>query len=275
MNIKKIVKQLYNSLPLKRQVYSVIRKIKVPPKKIYEHLHFKGWFTVSARENKFRIYHYGYQIENEIFWNGLDGWERQSLRLWIKLSEISDVIIDIGANTGICALIAKSVNPASKVFAYEPVLRVFDKLVRNIRKNKFDINAEEIAISNYEGEATIYDQPTEHVYSVTVNENLALGSIPTIIKTKRLSGIIRENDLTKIDLIKIDVETHEAEVLEGMGEYLGAFKPILLIEILTDKVAKRVGEILGSLDYKYYEIDEFNSVVISHTVSGAETKSRK
>ena len=69
--------------------------------------------------------HYGFQLENEIFWSGLtNGWEKISTRLWIELSKNSKVIFDIGANTGIYSLVSKSINPTSQVFAFEPVKRV-------------------------------------------------------------------------------------------------------------------------------------------------------
>ena len=50
-------------------------------------------------------------IENEIYWNGIkDGWEKISLELWQHLAKNAQVILDIGANSGIAAFIAQSVN---------------------------------------------------------------------------------------------------------------------------------------------------------------------
>lgn len=43
--------------------------------------------------------------------------------------------------------------------------------------------------------------------------------------------------------MKIDVETHEPEVLEGVGEYLKKFRPSLLIEILDDEITAKVQNI--------------------------------
>jgi FkbM family methyltransferase len=257
--LRRALKKLYHILPFKKPLFYLVRFVHVPSSHIYQHLYFKGWFDVKTSKSKFSIFHHGYQIENEIFWKGLEGWEGLSIQLWIKLSTLSDVIIDIGANTGIYALVSKSINPKSKVYAYEPVKRVFDKLVLNINKNKFDIKAEEIAISNHDGTAIIYDQPTEHIYSVTINKNLAHESTvvtPVSIVTKTLSTIIEENKLQKIDLIKIDVETHEPEVLEGLGKYLGLFKPILLLEVLNHDVAERLNQILAFEGYQFYDIYE-------------------
>jgi FkbM family methyltransferase len=259
LTLRRLLKEIYSSMPFKGKLFSLIKSIYRPSHEVYQHLHFKGWFRVKAEMSYFWMYHHGYEVENEIFWKGLHGWEKTSLSVWMKLTTISDIIFDIGANTGIYALISGSVNKNSKVFAYEPVKRVYEKLDKNIRKNQFDIIAEEVAISNFSGTATIYDRPTDHIYSVTVNKNLAgfeAAVIPTTVSVKTLSDIIKENKLEKIDLIKIDVETHEPEVLQGMSEYLGLFKPMLLIEVLTEDVAEGINILLGKVGYKYYKVYE-------------------
>ncbi len=171
----------------------------------------------------------------------------------------SDVIFDIGANTGVYSLIAKSLNPESQVYAFEPVRRVFEKLESSNRLNDYDIVCFECEISDSDGTATIYDTPTEHVYSVTVNKNLSAENIeviPTEIKVRRLDSLIEEMKIEKIDLIKIDVETHEPEVLEGFGKYLDVFKPTMLIEVLNDEVGEKIEALIEGKDYLYFNLDE-------------------
>lgn len=212
----------------------------------------------------FKIKHYGYQIENEIFWAGLtEGWEKESIKLWVQLCKTSDVIIDIGANTGVYSLIAKTINPKAKVYAFEPVTRVFEKLKENIALNDYDIVPIEKAVSNTEGTAVIYDTAAEHVYSVTVNKNLSSPEIKvteTIIETITLNSFIRQNNIEQIDLIKIDVETHEPEVLEGFSDYLFHFKPTILIEVLNDEVGEKVDKLVRGLGYLYFNIDENKTI---------------
>jgi FkbM family methyltransferase len=258
--LKLLLKKVYAIIPFKKQLFTLLKHLYVPPQVTFRHLHFTGWFSVEIEKGKtFSIYHYGFEIENEIFWKGLRGWEATSLEIWIQLSKTSSVILDVGANTGIYSLIAKSVNSESKVHAFEPVHRVCAKLIGNIQANGFDVVCHEVAVSNYDGEAIIYDRPTDHIYSVTVNRNTTNdGSpvIPTVVTTKTLRSIVERDGLRGIDLIKIDVEMHEPEVLEGLGEYLEKFTPILLIEILTDEVALKVNSILQELNYEYYKIYE-------------------
>ena len=212
----------------------------------------------------FEIRHHGYQIENEIFWNGLTGgWEKASMAIWIALCKKSAVIFDIGANTGIYSLVAKAINPASDVYAFEPVNRVYSKLVDNSRLNDYDIACHELAVSNFDGKALIYDTTDEHILSVSLNKNLnppETKVIPTLVNTVKLSSLIEKNKIKRIDLIKIDVETHEPEVLEGLEPYLSRDKPAMLIEVLDEGMGKRIEKIVRGKNYLYFNIDESKGV---------------
>lgn len=260
--MKKVLKFIYNIIPFKKQFFSFLRNnLKFIPS-FYHHLTFKGTFEVCIEEknNFFKMFHYGYMLENEVFWLGIpNGWEKESTKLWIELSKQSNTILDIGSNTGLYALISKSVNPQANVFAFEPVDRVYKKLIKNIELNHYNITAIKKAASNSDGKAVIYDTDAEHLYSVTVNKNLTPG-IKDVFETKidviKLSTFIKENNIQGIDLIKLDVETHEPQVLEGMEEFLKLFKPTLLIEVLEEEDGKKIEAILNDLDYLYFNINE-------------------
>ena len=83
-----------------------------------------------------------------------------------------------------------------------------------------------------------------------------ISCVPTTIRVARLDTLIEQLKIEKIDLIKLDVETYEAEVLEGLGTYLDKFRPTLLIEILNDEVGHRIEALLKGKDYLYFNIDE-------------------
>lgn len=258
--LKKIIKLVYNILPFKKEIFLLFKSACRPGSRIYKHLHFKGIFDVNVGRKKFKMYHFGYQLENEIFWSGVTGeWEKNSISLWIELCKISNCIMDIGANTGLYSLIAKTVNPGAKVYAFEPVKRVYDKLRSNAGLNKYDIVCEQLAVSSYCGKGVIYDQDIEHIYSVCVNKNImpfTVDVIKTEIDTISLEAYIKNKNIPKVDLMKIDVETHEAEVLKGMGDYLRQMRPVILIEVLNNEVGKKIEEILDGKNYLYFNIDE-------------------
>src|SRR6187402_3175387 len=138
--MKKLLKAIYSLVPFKKEIYSVLKVVWTPSESIFRHLHFKGIFTVKVNDSKsFKIHHFGYLIENKIFWKGLnDSWEKESLKLWMKLCETSHSILDIGANTGIYALVAKAINPSAKVFAFEPHPKFYNMLQKNVALNNFD-----------------------------------------------------------------------------------------------------------------------------------------
>lgn len=260
--MKNVIKYIYKVIPFKQQVFSFFKYFNLP-ENIFKHLYFKGIFRVNFDHYSFLIKHYGFQIENEVFWKGLyGGHEKISMKIWVELCKSSDVTLDIGANTGLFSLVSKAVNPKTPVYAFEPVTRVYNKLSENVTINNYDIYCFDYALSNFDGKAKIYDTDAEHTYSVAVNKNLLSASdkfIETEISVKKLSTFIQEFNLEKIDLIKIDVETHEPEVLEGMGKYLIQFQPTLLIEILNDEVAAKIQDLIKDIDYLFFNIDEVSN----------------
>ena len=196
---------------------------------------FQRHFAIQVKHKKF---------QNETFWipirkYGFMEWlnkkkKKKSINLWIQPCKHSSFIVDVSANTGIYSLLAKTVNSNSKAYAFERVNRVYQKLRENIELHKFDIHTYEVASSNSDDEAPIYDTDSEHTYSVTVNQNMYSADtkvIATTIQTIKLDTFIKQHNISNIDLIKIDVETYEDEFLEGFLEYIHQFKPSMLVEI--------------------------------------------
>jgi len=258
--MRAIIKKIYGLIPFKKQIFILLKKFWSPRPSIYQHLHFKGVIKVPLKDgNDFKIRHYGYQVENDIFWSGLAGkWEKFSIETWTTLSKNSEVIFDVGANTGIYSLVAKTVNKNARVYAFEPVRRVYEKLLFNNKINNYDINCINKAASNQTGYAELFDTNEEHEYSASLNNNSGLINAQNVtkIETVTLDNFIKANGIKHPDLIKIDVETFEPEVLEGFSETLRVSRPTLIIEILTDDIGKRVTELTGGLGYLYFNIDE-------------------
>ena len=256
--MKRIIKAIYQLTPFKKEIYSVLKKFWKPKESVYRHLHFKGPFDVTIdKTRKFTIYNNNSQIENEIFWKGLTGkWEKESMKLWIKLCEHSQSIIDIGANAGIYALVAKTINPVAKVYAFEPHPLFFERLKKNANSNNFDIYCYRQAVSNFDGNLSIED------YS---------GQTQTIsVDSVTLNTFISQNNIRRIDLIKIDVETHEPQVMEGFSNYLSAFKPTMIIEILNNHIAEKIFDAVKTLNYLYFNINENGGIRQTKTIEKSD-----
>lgn len=266
--MKNIIRKVYQLIPFKKHLFLGIKKVVNLPESIYKHLHFHGIITIKVDDkHQFKMHHHGTSEENELFWGGIEnGFEKTSLKLWRKLCVEAETVFDIGANTGLYSLITKSLNSKAKVYAFEPVPKVLDYLNYNVKLNHYDIKVVSKATSNYNGQATVFLRKGEgFTTSVTVNKSLLAETTPKdelIIETIRLDEFIKNNKITKIDLMKIDVETHEPEVLEGMGEYLDEFKPDFLIEIWDKDCAIKLNFLFRDKGYLYFDIDDKNDVVI-------------
>lgn len=264
--MEKVFKNIYKLIPFKKQVFRFVKHFWVPPYSVYKHLHFVGKFYVHINKtSSFYINHHGSEIENDIFWKGITGgWEKISMQLWIQLCKFSDIVIDIGANTGIYALTAKAVKPNAQVYAFEPLSQIFRKLKANNDLNNFNILCIEKAVSDKNGKAIIYETGDDHLSAATMNPETrehGILELETEIETITLDTFIRENQLGKIDLIKIDVETFEPNVLEGYKNYLSVHKPDFLIEVLTDEVGKKLQNIFDGLGYYYFNIDDIKGKI--------------
>lgn len=264
--MKKLLKKVYNAIPLKKQLFSLIKWINLP-ESIYKHLHFEGIVTIDIdKEHSFNMYHHGTSEENELFWGGIDnGWEKTSLKLWRKLCIDANVVLDIGANTGLYSLVTKALNPTAKVYAFEPLPKVIEYLNYNNQINNYNVQVIQKAASNFNGKAKVFlIEGHDFDNSVTVNKSLLSDTTPQKeleIECITLVDFIRQNKLDRIDLIKIDVETHEPEVLEGMGEYLDKFKSDFLIEIWDESCAVKLNTLFKDKGYLYFDIDDKNDKV--------------
>jgi len=266
---------LFKILPFKKAFCIFLRWSKIPNEKFYKDLQFNGVFKVSFETFYFKLFHYKSTIENEIFWKGLGRkWEKDTIWLWKELSLISDVIFDIGANTGVYSLVSKTVNSNSIVHAFEPSKGVFPKLEKNNYLNRYNVKCWQLAFSDSSGIQSFFDitsnLPTsgslssKKFFDGCEDENLKL---EYQVKTSTIDEFINQQKIDKIDLIKIDVEMHEAEVMEGFKQ-CNKMRPIIFIEILTDEIASKIEEEIKNYNYSYYELDFEKLIPLSHLKKG-------
>ena len=191
--IKSILKKAYSLYPFKKLTFDLIKILWIPPKDISQHLYFDGFFDIEVNNGeKFKFLAHGTQIDNELYWYGLyGGWEKHSQKLWVKLCEDAEVILDVGANDGLYSLAARVANKQAKIISAEPLDFILDRFKKNVKENSItNIEILPFAFSNYIGDAEMYvPKGTDYIRSATVNDNL----------------LSRPKD--KIDVIKVRVDT--------------------------------------------------------------------
>jgi FkbM family methyltransferase len=195
------------------------------------------------------------------FWFGPDAYETTSLKVWRNLTRRAKVVVDVGAYTGVYSLAAARANPECEVYAFEPIRRIFGRLVVNITANQLSRRIRPIdrGLSDEAGE------PIFHMYFG--GETLSTGSSLKEKKNRqatahqrcevvRFDDFAKEQSLASVDLLKLDVEQAEIKVLHGMSETLSRHRPDLLMEILPRDRLPRIIEVLEKYGYEFALLDD-------------------
>lgn len=140
-------------------------------------------------------------VFNEIFI------EREYRQLEPIIKTATHQIIDIGGHTGMFAIYARALNPDIPITTYEPGNENFTVLKENLKQNHIkNITIKNLAISDKQGQATLYLSEDSHNHSLTKKSDKTQ---PT--QTTTLNHIIK----TKTDLVKIDAEGAEFQIMES------------------------------------------------------------
>ena len=168
------------------------------------------------------------------------------------------VCIDLGSNIGYYAVIESNIiGESGKVFAIEPSPVNFPILKLNLenqKKNNFV--AYNIGIGDKNEEMEFIISAKSNWSRIRMN-NEKINSEDKVIKipVKTLNSFVNENDIKKIDILRMDVEGFEYSILLGANEVLEKFKPKLFIEIHKMYLGKeKTYQIFNELKNKKYEI---------------------
>ena len=144
------------------------------------------------------------------------------------------VAIDVGAHMGLYTLFAsKLVGENGIVLAVEPSEREFCRLKANLELNHVtNVRLIRVAVSNRRSEAVLLIASEEHSGHNTLGD-FAYDSTrlegKQLVRTGRLDDIVQQEGLSRIDVIKMDIEGSELFALEGASNTLKQFHPVLLI----------------------------------------------
>jgi FkbM family methyltransferase len=182
------------------------------------------------------------------------------------LGNISDgVIFDVGAWVGNTAQSYLNVFSESKVYAFEPFPESFSKLNERF-KGVGNISVEQVALSSEVGIATFYSNSIETTNSLlesaktlTSDDFFRDTKDKIEVKTTTLDAYCLENDIKKIDLLKLDVQGGELKVLEGAKKLLESksisliFCEVEFIEHYKDQpLCHNIVSFLSDYGYRFY-----------------------
>jgi FkbM family methyltransferase len=125
-------------------------------------------------------------------------------------------IIDAGANIGQSVGKFRRAFPSADIYAFEPVSSVFQRLLENTRGLEH-VHLFPIALGSVAGKASIHLRAHDTTHTlVEVDDALSLESVDV----ETVDRVCQAQALSRIDLLKIDVEGFDLEVLKGAENML-------------------------------------------------------
>tara|TARA_R110001592_G_scaffold361900_2_gene674015 strand:+ start:1000 stop:1644 length:645 start_codon:yes stop_codon:yes gene_type:complete len=140
-------------------------------------------------------------------------------------------IFEIGADDARDSVIFYNEFNRSNIYAFEANVDTFN----NNKSNINNINYINCAISDVEHDTVFYKKTEQYPgISSLRNRGQQYPGVTVTVKTKRIDTFCNENDITSIDICKVDVEGCTYEALKSFGDMLSKTK-IFHIETETSQ----------------------------------------
>lgn len=195
-------------------------------------------------------------------WSNGNVWEKtliQSFYSLLATRNDSFIVFDLGAQTGCFSLLAKYL-PNSSWYSFEPIQEAVNALKENLLINEIDnVRVIEMAASNFSGK-TILRMPTMDAWGLsTLGANVLRfkTAIEREIDCINLDSFVKENNIAKVDFMKLDTEGSELFILLGAQELIMRDQPIILMEYNEINMAQcgvlksQIDEFLTQMGYEW------------------------
>lgn len=175
----------------------------------------------------------GFQLPSKWSWSSKLGfifqfYEPGTTSLCKQLIKPGMTVIDIGANVGYFTIMfSKLVSSNGKVYAFEPNPQISEMLRYNV-KNLENVIVQKKAVSNKRSVVEFFSsEHTTGSHGFFVPERFRTGSYK--VEAVSLDDFVRDEGLSRIDLVKIDVEGAEPLVIEGMTDVINRAEKLFLV----------------------------------------------
>jgi FkbM family methyltransferase len=168
-----------------------------------------------------------------------------------------ETVVDLGANIGLFTELALR-KGADKVLSVE----ISDKAIsifESIHSNNKNVTLITDAVSDKEGEITIYSDPNNSLVGSVFPEHTNGLSDSYTVKSTTLEKILIDNSIDRVSLLKIDVEGSEYAIFDGTNDETFSKVDNIIMEFhdnfggrLRDSIINRLD---ASFDYKIYQDD--------------------
>jgi FkbM family methyltransferase len=170
-------------------------------------------------------------------------WEADISDLFRLLCRPDSVVIDVGANFGYFSVLAANLigtSNSGQVISFEPnpyLCKLFRRN-REINWSIAPVTLHEMALGDFDDNLTLY-VPVEHGANGSLSAPAGMECTQIPVPVKPLDDVLPP-DLA-VDLMKIDVEGHEASVLRGARKVIASSPNLHLILEWSQKQMKAAG----------------------------------
>ena len=161
--------------------------------------------------------------------------EEKTTNLLNRVLRKGDIFFDIGAHFGFYTFMAASLcGPSGQIHAFEPQPALIEYLLRSVVLNGYEdrVTIQHAAVGEiHRGKATLFfaeNKESTGIPSVFPHEWLDVKSglaVPAV----SIDGYLEDKGISRIDVIKMDIEGAEMLALHGMQATLNLSPPDLLI----------------------------------------------
>jgi FkbM family methyltransferase len=169
------------------------------------------------------------------------------------------VIFDIGANIGTFTMWLANYFPNGKIYSFEPQRLVYQMLCGNLAINNiFNVYTHNMALGNTNSKISI-SEPDYNTrnnfgrYSLKT-DNIISKSEKSIINQITVDNFVFENNISHLDLLKIDAEGMDVEILHGSIDTIKRDSPVIFVEYF-DNQNNYFDEIVNFLNLHGYKYD--------------------
>jgi FkbM family methyltransferase len=156
-------------------------------------------------------------------------WE-PNVSYWIEHLSRGGIFLDVGSNIGYCSLVASK--KYAKIYSFEPIPENYILLERSLQDNNIQ-NVEIIkkCVGNSESlELTAFADNMGGTRNIQNTQKQNVSHMK--VQSSRVYEVVTLDSFTEniesIDLMKVDVEGHELQVLQGFSKNITKCKNILL-----------------------------------------------
>lgn len=206
-----------------------------------------------------------------------DYFEKENLEFFASVIKPGATILDVGANIGIYSLMASvKAGNNGKVYAFEPAEWAINRLKKNISINKFsNIEVIEKGVGEAPGHFNFY-VCEDDAYNSLGNSPMEGVKEVRKIEVITVDDFVRERELSKVDVLKIDTEGADYLVLKGASSLLQSKNPPIIfceynknIKEGFEFTLKDFDQFLNNMGYKVFELQNNRLIAFNSEISNS------